>query len=165
MTTNPGASLAGTKETSVQRSIDVDVDRERAFTVFTDGIDTWWMRSHHIGAVDMDAAIVEPRVGGRWYERGVDATECDWGHVITWDPPSRIVLAWQINENWQYDPQLITEVEVTFTEVGPARTRVDLEHRHLERLGDAASMIRGVFESENGWAGLLRLYSEQAHAD
>ena len=153
----------GGSETSVRRSVTVEVDRERAFAVFTDGLDTWWMRSHHIGSADMDVAILEPRQGGRWYERGIDGSECDWGYVISWEPPGRIVLAWQINGEWKYDPSLVTEVEVTFTEESEARTRVDLEHRHLDRLGDAASPIRAVFESDNGWAGLLRRYADQAH--
>jgi uncharacterized protein YndB with AHSA1/START domain len=100
-------------ERSVRRAVTVDVDRERAFSVFTEGLDTWWMRSHHIGAAEIEVAILEPRQGGRWYERGVDGTQCDWGHVIEWEPPGRIVLAWQINGRWQYDPSLVTEVEVT----------------------------------------------------
>jgi uncharacterized protein YndB with AHSA1/START domain/DNA-binding transcriptional ArsR family regulator len=158
-----GVAAAHKSETAVRKSVTVDVDRERAFAVFTEGFDTWWMRSHHIGAVDMDVAVIEPREGGRWYERGVDGTECDWGHVMAWEPPARIVLAWQINAGWQYDPSLVTEVEVTFTEDGPRRTRVDLEHRHLDRMGEAAEQMRGVFDSDAGWSGLLRLYADRAN--
>jgi uncharacterized protein YndB with AHSA1/START domain len=151
-------------ETSVRRSITVKVDRERAFAVFTDGFDGWWNRSHHIGAAELDAAIIEPREGGRWYERGVDGSECDWGHVIAWEPPQRLVLAWQISADWQYDPSLVTEVEVTFTQEGPSRTRVDLEHRNLDRFGAAAAQMKGVFESKGGWTGLLALYAGRATA-
>jgi uncharacterized protein YndB with AHSA1/START domain len=151
-------------ETSIRRSVTVDVDREHAFAVFTEGFDTWWMRSHSIGAADMDTAIIEPRAGGRWYEKGVDGTECDWGHVIAWEPPARLVLAWQINGQWRFDPELVTEVEVTFTAESGSRTRVDLEHRNLDRFGGAATEIRTIFESDGGWPGLLRLYADRAQA-
>ena len=151
-------------ETLIRRSITVEVDRDRAFAVFTEGFDTWWMRSHSIGASEMDVAVVEPHVGGRWYEKGVDGTECDWGYVIAWEPPARLVLAWQINGQWRYDPDLVTEVEVTFTPETDSRTRVELEHRNLDRLGSAAAEVRAIFESEGGWPGLLRLYADQAQA-
>lgn len=147
---------------AVRRSVTVEVDRERAFAVFTEGMGSWWIRSHHIGAADMETAVIEPRAGGRWYERGVDGTECEWGHVVVWDPPARVVLAWQIDAQWRYDPSLVTEVEVAFTDVGPSRTRVDLVHRHLDRMGDAAAQIRAVFESDGGWSGLLGSFAAQA---
>ena len=129
--------------------------------MFTDDFDSWWIRSYHIGAVEMARAVIEPREGGRWYERGVDGSECDWGYVITWEPPARIVLAWQITDQWTHDPGLVTEVVVTFTADGPARTRVDVEHRHLDRFGAAASQMRAVFESDGGWPGLLQHYGER----
>lgn len=151
-------------ETSVRKSVSVDADREHAFAVFTQGFDSWWLRSHHIGDAEMDVAVMEPWAGGRWYEKGVDGRECDWGYVIAWDPPRRLVLAWQINAEWRFDASLVTEVEVTFTEETPTRTRVDLEHRDLHRMGQAAEQIRGVFESENGWAGILRHFAAQAKA-
>jgi uncharacterized protein (TIGR03086 family) len=160
----PGVVAANDSETSVRRSVTVDVDRERAFSVFTEGIDSWWNRAYHIGTVKMDVAVIELREGGRWYERGVDGSECDWGYVITWEPPSRIVLAWQINGQWHYDPDLVTEVDVKFTGEGASRTRVDLEHRHLDRFGDSAAQIRAIFDSDDGWPGLLRLYAGQAAA-
>jgi uncharacterized protein YndB with AHSA1/START domain len=159
-----GVVTSQASERAVRKSVTVEVDRARAFAVFTEGLDSWWMRSHHIGAAEMEIAILEPRAGGRWYERGVDGRECDWGHVISWEPPSRVVLAWQINGQWKYDPSLVTEVEVTFTEEDASRTRVDLEHRHLDRLGDAAAQLRAVFESDNGWSGLLARYAQQAQA-
>lgn len=159
-----GVVAAPDTETVVRRSVTVEVGRERAFAVFTDGLDSWWTRSHHIGAAEMEVAVLEPREGGRWYEKGVDGSECDWGHVLTWDPPRRLVLAWQINGRWQYDPALVTEVEVTFTEKSATRTRVDLEHRHLDRMGPAADQVRRVFESPDGWPGLLRRFTERAGA-
>lgn len=157
-----GAVTAVQNEVTVRKSVTVDVDRERAFAVFTEGFDTWWIRSHHIGEAELEVAVIEPREGGRWYERGVDGTECDWGHVITWDPPAGLVLAWQLDGSWRYDPSLVTEVEVTFTEETPTRTRVDLEHRHIERMGEPAEEARAAFESESGWRGLLQRYAVQA---
>jgi uncharacterized protein YndB with AHSA1/START domain len=150
--------------TAVRKSVTVDVDRQRAFAVFTEGFDSWWMRSYHIGQAEMDVAIIEPRAGGRWYERGVDGTECDWGRVMAWEPPARVVLAWQIDSRWQYDPSLVTEVEVVFTEEAPGRTRVDLEHRYLDRMGDAAAQMRAVFDSDGGWTALLRGFAARAEA-
>ncbi|MPZ73666.1 MAG: ATPase [Nitriliruptorales bacterium] len=158
------STAADETTTAVHRSIAVEVGQERAFEVFTEGFDSWWIRSHHIGAAEMDTAVIEPRSGGRWYERGVDGTECDWGYVIAWEPPERLVLVWQINGQWQFDPALVTEVEVTFRPDGDARTHVDLVHRHLERLGDAATQIRTVFESEAGWPGLLQRFAASAES-
>jgi uncharacterized protein YndB with AHSA1/START domain len=164
MSDRQGGALTQESAASVRRSVTVDVDRERAFAVFTEGLDTWWNRAYHIGAAEMETAVIEPRQGGRWYEKGVDGSECDWGHVITWAPPGRVVLAWQINGQWQYDPGLVTEIEVTFTEESASRTRVDLEHRYLDRFGDAAAQMRAVFDSEGGWAGLLQVYANQTRS-
>ncbi|MEK6375320.1 MAG: SRPBCC domain-containing protein [Acidobacteriota bacterium] len=104
----------------------------------------------------------EPRPSGRWYEVGVDGVECDWGHVLVWEPPRRIVLAWQLNAQWEYEPSLITEVEVTFTPVGDASTRVELEHRYLERFGEMEETVRQGIDSPEGWGGLLQMYADAA---
>lgn len=159
-----GTVAAQQTETSVHRSVTVGVGRERAFAVFTEGFDGWWIRSHHLGDAELEVAVMEPREGGRWYERGVDGTECDWGYVICWEPPERLVLAWQLNGRWEYDPSVVTEVEVTFTEEGGSRTRVDLHHRNLDRMGEAAASARASFESDEGWGGLLRRFAEYAEA-
>ena len=86
----------------VRKSIVVDTDPERAFTLFTDGFDSWWPRSHHIGKSPMTRAIVEGRVGGRCYSEQEDGTECRWGQVLVWEPPNRFVMAWQITHEWGY---------------------------------------------------------------
>ena len=145
---------------SVQRTITVEAPIQRAFSVFTGGLDSWWTRDHHIGTAEMERAVLEPGVGGRWYERGVDGSECDWGRVLVWEPPARLVLAWQIGADWRYDPGLVTEVEVRFVAEGPGRTRVELEHRGLERFGDATKAMRTAFDSPGGWGGLLERYAE-----
>ena len=145
----------------VRKSIHVAAPPERAFEVFTDGIGRWWPASHKIGPADLDRPIIEPREGGRWYERDVDGTECEIGKVLVWDPPVRLVLVWQLGPEWKYDSDLITEVEVNFTAESKG-TRVDLEHRNLERMGDGARAMREAIDAPGGWSGLLELYSQAA---
>ncbi|MCW3063955.1 MAG: hypothetical protein JWN32_1127 [Solirubrobacterales bacterium] len=151
---------------TVKHELTVATPIERAFATFTERFDTWWPRSHSIGAADMDVAIVEPREGGRWFERGVDATECDWGRVLAWEPPHRVVLSWHIDCHWRYDPDPAhaSEVEVRFTAEGPDRTRVELEHRNLERHGAEAAELREAVSSPGGWPGLLAMFAEAATA-
>src|SRR6185312_10259914 len=126
----------------VRKSIVVKASTEKSFTTFTSRIGRWWPRSKSIGSAPQADVVLEPAVGGRWYERGADGSECEWGKVLQWQPPSRVVLAWQIGVDWKYDPSLVTEVEITFTALGASETRVDLEHRHLERLGPHADRVR-----------------------
>ena len=147
---------------SINKEIVVQASPERAFRVFTENFDSWWPRGHHIGKADMKAAIMEGRPNGRWYELGVDGSECQWGYVIAWEPPRRVVLAWQLNGEWQYDADLVTEVEVTFTPVGAGNTRVELEHRNLERFGEKEEAVRQAIGAEQGWGGLLQLYAKAA---
>jgi uncharacterized protein YndB with AHSA1/START domain len=148
---------------AVRRSVVVDAPRDRAFAVFTEGMSSWWpMESHSIAPGPMAAAVVEPREGGRWYERSEDGSESDWGRVIVWDPPARVVLVWQLSREWQYDPGLHTEIEVRFTAEDADRTRVDLEHRKLEAYAEAAEQMRQVLGSDGGWGGLLRRFAGAA---
>jgi uncharacterized protein YndB with AHSA1/START domain len=146
----------------IRKQLIVDAPAERAFRVFTAGMGDWWPKSHHIGASPLADCVIEPRVGGRWYERGEDGSRCDWGKVLAWDPPRRLVLAWQLNAGFKYDPNLITEVEITFTTVAPQRTQVDFEHRDLERFGEVAGRLRG--EMDAGWGQILESYRETARA-
>ena len=145
----------------VRKSVHVKAPPARAFDVFTNGMGRWWPRSHHIGQAEMRDAIMEPRAGGRWYERGEDGRECEWGRVIAYEPPLRVVLAWQVSADWQYDPDLVTEVEVRFTPDGEG-TRVDLEHRNLERFGDKAETMRSQIDAEGGWGLILQRFAEAA---
>lgn len=146
----------------VRKSVTVDVPIEKAFAVFTRDFGRWWPASHHIGKAEMTNAAIEPRVGGRWYETGEDGSQCDWGDVLVWEPPSRIALAWRIGADWRYDPALLTEVEVRFVALGENATRVDLEHRLLENLGAAAEAVRQTFESDRGWGAILAGYAAAA---
>jgi uncharacterized protein YndB with AHSA1/START domain len=147
---------------SVSKEIVVEATPEKAFRVFTENFDSWWPRGHHIGKADLKVAVMEGRANGRWYEVGVDGSECDWGYVIAWEPPHRVVLAWQLNGDWQYDPSFVTEVEVTFTPMGASSTRVELEHRNLERYGEKEDAVRTSISAEEGWGGLLRRFADAA---
>jgi uncharacterized protein YndB with AHSA1/START domain len=146
---------------SINRTVTVGVPVERAFRVFTDSFSTWWPPEYHIGAADMAEVVVEPRAGGRWYERGVDGSECDWGSVRTWEPPHRLVLTWQINSEWQYDPdpEHASEVEVRFVADGSQQTTVALEHRRLERLVGGQAMYQAV-GADSGWTGILERFAK-----
>jgi uncharacterized protein YndB with AHSA1/START domain len=148
----------------VRKSVTVKASADHAFRVFTEGIDTWWARSHHIGKAPMKRIIIEGRPGGRCYSEQVDDTECDWGSILVWDPPRRFVIAWQISASWQYEPDLSksSEVEVRFTPEGDGITRIDLEHRYFERHGSGADAMRAAVDDPEGWAGLLRLFRSRA---
>jgi uncharacterized protein YndB with AHSA1/START domain len=156
--------MTSVAEASVKKSITVNANVKHAFEVFTSGFDTWWPRSHHIGSSPMQEAIIETRVGGRCYTRQVDGTECDWGQILEWDPPHRFVLAWQITHEWGYQPDLArsSEVEVRFTADAGGGTRVDLEHRHFERMGPGGETMRAGVESPSGWGGLLQMFAARA---
>lgn len=147
---------------SVRKSILVEAPREHVFDVFTRHFDRWWPRSHHIGTCAAFTAIMEPRTGGRWYERGEDGSECEWGTVLEWNPPRRVLLAWNLDPDWHYDAEQETEVEVVFTAEGAERTRVDLVHRGLERFGERAQGLAAVLGSDGGWQGLLAAMREFA---
>jgi uncharacterized protein YndB with AHSA1/START domain len=143
--------------------ITVRVPIERAFRVFTSSFNSWWPREFHIGQAEMAEAILEPREGGRWYERGVDGSECDWGMVLAWEPPHRLLVTWQINGEWQYDPdpQHASEIEVRFIDEGPELTRVELEHRLLERLVGGQALRDGIGEG-GGWSSNLAIFAKTA---
>jgi uncharacterized protein YndB with AHSA1/START domain len=147
---------------SVRKTITVNAPVEHVFAVFTGKQDSWWPRPHHIGTCEQFTAVLEPRVGGRWYERGDDGSECNWGRVLAWEPPHRVVLSWDINADWKYDPGLGTEVEVKFYAESAERTRVELEHRKLERFGDRAEMMRALFDSDEAWTGTLQMFAKKA---
>ena len=145
----------------VRKTIFVNAPQAHAFEVFTAGIGRWWPKTHKIGPADLDRPIVEPKEGGRWYELDVDGSECEIGKVLLWDPPARLILAWQLTPDWAYDPDLITEVEVTFTPEGKG-TRVNLEHRNLERVGERVDTMRETVSGPGGWPALLELFAAES---
>ena len=141
----------------VRKEITVDASPEQAFAVFTERFDTWWPRSHHIGEPELREAVLERREGGRWYELGVDGSECEWGEVLAYDPPRRQVHTWHKGPQLKYHPEQASEIEFNFEPAGE-RTNVTLEHRHIERHGEGAAELRDVVSSEGGWPTLLELY-------
>lgn len=148
---------------TVNKTVVVNAPQKHVFNVFTEGHGTWWpLATHHIGAVSPRTAVIEARVGGRWFEKGVDGTECDWGKVLVWDPFGRLVLSWQINSQFRHDPDLRTEVEVRFIAEGSEKTRVELEHRLLENYGEQAKVMQSVFDSDGGWTGILARFAARA---
>lgn len=140
-------------DTSVQTSIVVQAPIDRAFSVFTDGIASWWPPEHHILQAELAEMVFEPRVGGHVIDRGVDGSECRWARVLAYEPPTRVIFSWDISLSWQTetDPEKTSEVEVSFTEEGPDRTLVVLEHRHIDRHGEGWEGMRDAVGSPEGW--------------
>ncbi len=149
----------------VVHMIEVKVPPARTFDLFARQIGLWWPKGRTIGRSAHADIVIEPRAGGRWFERDADGRETQWGKVLAWEPPSRLLLGWQIRQQptgWGYDPDLLSEVEVTFAPLDSGGTRVRLEHRNLERLGagaaEMAAKIRG------GWAERLAEFALFADA-
>jgi uncharacterized protein YndB with AHSA1/START domain len=153
-------------DTSVRTSVEVQAPIERAFDAFTDDIGRWWDPSHHILQGELAEMVFERRVGGHVYDRAVDGSECRWARVLAYDPPHRLVISWDINLQWQLetDPEKTSEVEVRFIEQGPERTRVELEHRNLERHGDGWKEMRDAVGSPSGWLAGLESFARLLEA-
>jgi uncharacterized protein YndB with AHSA1/START domain len=151
---------------SVNATIVVDAPIDRAFSVFTEGIGSWFPDDYNLLAVPIEERVFEPRVGGRVYDRGTDGSECHWGRVLAYEPPDRVVISWDISPRWQIetDPDRTSEVEVRFTAEDGDRTRVDLEHRHLDRHMEGWESIRDAIGGDGGWATTLRLFAERLAA-
>ncbi len=148
--------------TSVQKEIVVDVPAERAFRVFVEQMDRIKPRDHNMLAVDVAETVFEPRAGGRIYDRGVDGSECEWASVLVYEPPERFVFSWNLSAQWRPEEDIDkrSEVEVRFVPEGAERTRVELEHRHLERHGEGwEGMREGVADTE-GWSLYLQRFAE-----
>jgi uncharacterized protein YndB with AHSA1/START domain len=158
--------MTNATDTTSRTSVLVEAPQERAFSVFTDGIDSWWPREHTIGEAELKEMVLEPKAGGRAYGIGVDGSESDWGRVLDFDRPNRIVVSWDITLQWKHelDHAKASEFEVRFIPEGPDRTRVELEHRHLERHGDGWEAMRDAVGSPNGWQGGLDLFAKAAAA-
>jgi hypothetical protein len=140
---------------TIKKEVIVEASQATAFKVFSEKMDLWWPRTHHIGKTPMVEMVVEPGLNGRWYTRHEDGSEAAIGYVLNWNPNSSLSLAWQINGDFQFDPELMTEVEVNFIPDGPKKTRVKFEHKNLERLGSGGK----TFESMNeGWGMIINLY-------
>ena len=149
-------------DTAVRTSIVVEAPVERAFQVFTDDIGSWWDPDHHLLDAPLAEMVFEPRVGGRILDRGTDGSENSWARVLAYEPPHRVVFSWDISLRWQIepDPARTSEVEVRFVAEGPERTRVELEHRNLDRHGDGWENVRGAIGSPGGWPGGLERFAD-----
>jgi len=147
----------------VRKSIRVNADQDRAFDVFTSGLSRWWPRDKGIGKTPMKAAVMETRLGGRWYELSEDGTQTNVGKIVVWEPPQRFVMTWDINSQWQPDITVSSEVEVKFIAEGANATRVELEHRKFEQMGaePGEKMRKDV---DGGWPGMLERFKREAEA-
>ena len=150
------------QDTTVRAQVVVDAPLERAFSVFTEGFGSFKPPEHNMLAVEIAETVFEPRVGGHLYDRGVDGSECRWARVLTYEPPRRVVFSWDISPQWQLEPDLekTSEVEVRFIPEGPERTRVELEHRHLERHGEGWEGEREGVAFDGGWPLYLRRFAD-----
>jgi uncharacterized protein YndB with AHSA1/START domain len=149
------------QETSVRTEVVVDAPIERAFRFFTERFDHIKPREHNMLGTDIAESVFEPRAGGRVYDRGLDGTECQWGRVLAYEPPDRIVFSWDINPQWQIETDLskTSEVEVRFIAEAVERTRVELEHRHLDRHGDGWDGMREGVRGDQGWPLYLERFA------
>jgi uncharacterized protein YndB with AHSA1/START domain len=150
------------QDTSVRTEVVVDVPIERAFAVFTEDFDSIKPREHNMLQVEIAETVFEAREGGRIYDRGVDGSECQWARVLAYEPPHRVVFSWDISPQWQIesDHEKTSEVEVRFISETPERTRVELEHRNLDRHGDGWQSTRDGVGGEAGWPLYLQRFAE-----
>jgi uncharacterized protein YndB with AHSA1/START domain len=148
--------------TSIRHEIVVQAPVERAFSVFTNDFGRFKPREHNLLAVEIAETIFEPRKGGHLYDRGIDGSECRWARVLAYEPPDRVVISWDIDPRWQLetDPERTSEVEVRFIAEAADRTRVELEHRNLDRHGDGWESVREGVDSEGGWPLYLGRFAE-----
>jgi uncharacterized protein YndB with AHSA1/START domain len=150
-----------TPATTVRSSIVVEAHIERAFDAFTDDFDRIKPREHNMLAVEIAESVFEPRVGGRIFDRGVDGSECQWARVLVYEPPHRVVFSWDISPRWQIesDHDRTSEVEVRFVAESAQRTRVDLEHRYLDRHGDGWKDLPEGVGGSAGWPLYLQRFA------
>jgi uncharacterized protein YndB with AHSA1/START domain len=152
-------------ETIVRAELIVEVPIEHAFNVFTENA-SWKPPEHNLLGVEIAESVFEAREGGYIYDRGVDGSECRWARVLAYEPPNRVVFAWLINPQWQIetDPSRSSEVEVRFVPEAAQRTRVEIEHSHLERHGDGWEGIRDAVSAPGGWPLYLQRLAENLRA-
>jgi uncharacterized protein YndB with AHSA1/START domain len=143
----------------IVQSVTVAVPPDRAFALFTGSMGRWWQRGKTIGAKPHVEIVMEPRPDGRWFERDEDGAETDWGRVLAWQPPARVLLGWHLDASFAYDPELETEVEITFVP-DDAGTRVTLTHRNLERFGESAERVAS--QLGGGWPTLVQAFADYA---
>lgn len=151
-----------TEPTAIQMQIVVEAPIERAFRVFTEDFDRIKPREHNMLGVEIAETVFEPQAGGRVFDRGVDGSEFGWARVLAFEPPDRLVFSWDISPQWQIESDVAktSEVEVRFIAESPERTRVELEHRHLDRHGEGWPSMRDAVDGEGGWPLYLQRYAD-----
>jgi uncharacterized protein YndB with AHSA1/START domain len=154
--------MTSTDTTTVTKDIVVNAPIEEAFRVFTARFGDFKPREHNLLAAPITETVFEPRVGGHIFDRAEDGSECRWARILAYEPPDRVVFSWDIGPTWQVeqDPDKTSEVEVRFTAAGPTLTRVELEHRRLDRHGPGWESVRDSVESDGGWPLYLQRYAE-----
>jgi DNA-binding transcriptional ArsR family regulator/uncharacterized protein YndB with AHSA1/START domain len=154
-------SSQATSATSVQASIVVQAPIERAFQVFTSDFGSFKPPEHNMLGVEIAETVLEPRAGGYLYDRGTDGSVCRWARVLAFEPPHRLLLTWDISPHWQLetDPANASEWEVRFVAETPERTRVEVEHRHIDRHGDGWEGVRDGIGGDQGWPLYLQRYA------
>jgi uncharacterized protein YndB with AHSA1/START domain len=159
--------MTDTADVVVRRQIVVEAPIERAFDVFTERFGDFKPPEHNLLAAAIAETVFEPKVGGHIYDRGVDGSECHWARVLAYEPPNRVVFSWDISPQWQLesDPDNTSEVEVTFVAETPQRTRVELEHRNLDRHGPGWESVRDGVAHDQGWPLYLTRYAALFNED
>jgi uncharacterized protein YndB with AHSA1/START domain len=154
------------QQTAIRTDVVVDAPQDRAFRLFTEQFDMIKPREHNMLEVDIADSVFEPREGGRVYDRGVDGSECQWARVLAYEPPDRIVFTWDISPRWQIEDDLsrASEVEVRFIAESAERTRVELEHRHLDRHGEGWESLSEGVAGDQGWPLYLSRFADRIRA-
>ena len=150
----------------VRKSVRVKVPIEQAFSVFVEQMESWWPSTHHIAPQPFQTIFVEPRPGGRWFERDAQGNECTWGHVLAWSPPNAVTLSWHLQMDWKYDPdpEKASELEIRFMPEGQAVTLVELTHSRLERHGEGYEQMRATLDGPGAWIGILAEYAKRVES-
>jgi uncharacterized protein YndB with AHSA1/START domain len=148
--------------TAVRLEVVVDATPERAFEVFTADFGGFKPPEHNLLDAPIAETVFEARVGGHMVDRATDGSECRWARILAYEPPSRVVFSWDISPRWELVTDLdeASEVEVTFAEESPGRTRVVLEHRHLDRHGPGWDGVRDGVEGDAGWTLYLARFRD-----
>jgi uncharacterized protein YndB with AHSA1/START domain len=146
----------------VRKTLLLECSQEHAFRVFAQRMGQWWPADHHIGAAPFRDIIVEPCTGGQWYEIDTDERRGAWGSVLAWEPPHRLVLSWHLNTKFQFDPDMAraSELHLLFVSLADRQTRVEFEHRGIERHGEGYQELRDRLD--RGWVGILELFVKMA---
>ena len=151
------------EEIAVRKQLRVKAPLDRTFSVFVEQMERWWPPTHHIAPEPFESIFIEPRVGGRWYERDAKGNQCQWGQVLAWNPPHQVTLSWHLGPDWQFNPDLAkaSEVELRFTPDGPDGTQVELIHSKIERHGEGFEQYRSALDGPGAWVAILDHFQQE----